>query len=613
MMLAQKWLCVHVFWALSCLLSDAFVPGQRRSTVLSQRTLERPSRFHRPGGSLLENTFGGEMEIEKDTKQQKLPFSDREMTVLTHIADPVPVTEEQFRQDEEYMLSAILEAETAGGERGVASAFPKPTVGAVLVADDGRILGKARSDFRNDAVRAAIAQAGLEVTPLSEWCVSWPSSEQLRKDLETSTLYVTLEPSSEREGTALPPITQLIELVGIPRVVIGCADPIQERHSKGAAALHSAGIEVRMGSVLEEECENLIVAYAQLANSKLHKMARTHFNLFGRPLGFLHCSVVDSDNIEAFARQGNAFGTKFGGQNLSFRKFGAYEIAPPPEVIWADDGDDDDFDDEEFLSVEFEDEDFQGDMSGTPMMPWYEQADAVVATFPKQGNGPSDDGSLAARLSGLKWLATHGCDLPAGVERIVVMDATDLKELPLKNGGPDLPNHVDIEKFWRANHRKPTRVLLRRGNEAQARAAADAAAAAAKAAAEAAAAAAAAIETGDAAKAAEAAIQWQKNAEESTKQIQDELLKSQALKRNLEEMGVIVELLDGSEPIDVMKHLGERSGLHTIVWRAGCWGERGVQSILAGAFQWVSAHLAVDAVGGKFWQLMLAENAVRLQ
>lgn len=112
-MLAQKWLCVHVFWALSCLLSDAFVPGQRRSTVLSQRTLERPSRFHRPGGSLLENTFGGEMEIEKDTKQQKLPFSDREMTVLTHIADPVPVTEEQFRQDEEYMLSAILEAETA--------------------------------------------------------------------------------------------------------------------------------------------------------------------------------------------------------------------------------------------------------------------------------------------------------------------------------------------------------------------------------------------------------------------------------------------------------------------------------------------------------------------
>jgi len=61
----------------------------------------------------------------------------------------------------------------------------------------------------------------------------------------------------------------------------------------------------------------------------------------------------------------------------------------------------------------------------------------------------------------------------------------------------------------------------------------------------------------------------------------------------------------------VMRHLGERNGLHAVVWRAGCWGERGVRAVLAGAFQWVSAHLAVDAVGGKFWQLMMAENAVQ--
>lgn len=76
-------------------------------------------------------------------------------------------------------------------------------------------------------------------------------------------------------------------------------------------------------------------------------------------------------------------------------------------------------------------------------------------------------------------------------------------------------------------------------------------------------------------------------------------------------MGAVVELVDGGDPIDVMKHLGKRHGYQSVVWRAGCWGERGVQSILAGAFQWVSAHLAVDAVGGKFWQLMLAERAVQ--
>jgi hypothetical protein len=36
-----------------------------------------------------------------------------------------------------------------------------------------------------------------------------------------------------------------------------------------------------------------------------------------------------------------------------------------------------------------------------------------------------------------------------------------------------------------------------------------------------------------------------------------------------------------------------------------------VKAVLAGAFQWVSAHLAVDAIGGRFWQLMLAERAVQ--
>lgn len=85
----------------------------------------------------------------------------------------------------------------------------------------------------------------------------------------------------------------------------------------------------------------------------------------------------------------------------------------------------------------------------------------------------------------------------------------------------------------------------------------------------------------------------------------------QQLRSKLESKGVVVETIEGGEPVDVMKHLGERNGLQTVVWRAGCWGQRGVQAILDGAFQWVSAHLAVDAVGGKFWQLMVAENAVQ--
>lgn len=86
---------------------------------------------------------------------------------------------------------------------------------------------------------------------------------------------------------------------------------------------------------------------------------------------------------------------------------------------------------------------------------------------------------------------------------------------------------------------------------------------------------------------------------------------SKDLKQRLTKLGVRVEVVKGADPIDIMNHLGKRSGYDSVVWRAGCWGNRGVDSILAGAFQRVSAHLAVDAVGGKFWQLMLAERALQ--
>ena len=57
-----------------------------------------------------------------------------------------------------------------------------------------------------------------------------------------------------------------------------------------------------------------------------------------------------------------------------------YEIAPPPESIWASDGTagDDEFSSEvdEFFDMEFEEEDEQENLVSNPMMPWYEQVDA---------------------------------------------------------------------------------------------------------------------------------------------------------------------------------------------------------------------------------------------
>lgn len=270
----------------------------------------------------------------------------------------------------------------------------------------------------------------------------------------------------------------------------------------------------------------------------------------------------------------------------------------------------DDADDDSFIDVDFEEE-YSDNLQGSPIMPWYSQCDAIVCTFPRKGNGHKKDETLAARLNGLKWLATHGEQLPAGVERILVMDATDLKDLPLTNGNRNLPGFVDVESFWKGVDRKPTRILLRRGVSMQARGAAKLAAMAAENAAAAAQAAAAAIESGDASKAAEAAIECQNSAEASMQVVLKELQEIQGLKSKLESFGVVVEMIEGGDPIDVMKHIGERNGYSTVVWRAGCWGTHGSTAVLEGAFQWISAHLAVDATGGKFWQLLLAENAIQ--
>ena len=93
---------------------------------------------------------------------------------------------------------------------------------------------------------------------------------------------------------------------------------------------------------------------------------------------------------------------------------------------------------------------------------------------------------------------------------------------------------------------------------------------AAAAAAEAAAKAIDAIESGDAELAAEAALECQEAAMASNEFIQNEIQKTQDLKQCLVKLGVKVEVIKGGgTPIDVMEHLGKRSGYNSVVWRAG--------------------------------------------
>ena len=198
-------------------------------------------------------------------------------------------------------------------------------------------------------------------------------------------------------------------------------------------------------------------------------------------------------------------------------------------------------------------------------------------------------------------MAQNGLTLDERVEKIVVLDATDIGDLPT-----GVVDGVDYAKLWSSG----TRVLLRKGENQREITEARKAAEAARAAAKAAEMAADAAETGDADKASKAASDALKIAKAGAKVAKKEMDSIMDARKHLESLGCTVSTVPGSRPRDVMEHLGEE-GKKLVVWRAGCWGERGVQSIEAGAFQSISAHIAVGGEGGIFWQTIVAEQCVQ--
>ena len=224
----------------------------------------------------------------------------------------------------------------------------------------------------------------------------------------------------------------------------------------------------------------------------------------------------------------------------------------------------------------------------TPITPVYPLADAVIVTLPQVGSSPDGRGGPDRRLAGIRWMASNGLTLDQKVEKIVVLDATDLPDLPLGSEGG-----FDYKRLWESG----IRVLLRKGENQRAVSEARAAAGAARAAADAAESAAEAAATGDVEKASKAAAAAMKIAEAGALAAKTAMEGIMERRRRLEEMGCRVESVGGGRPRDVMEHLG-REGKSLVVWRAGCWGEKGVQSIEDGAFQSMSAHIAVDGGGG---------------
>ena len=120
--------------------------------------------------------------------------------------------------------------------RGLGRTAPNPTVGCVLVAPDGKILGQARTADagRPHAETQALAQAGANAAG--------------------ATAYVTLEPCAHHGQTG--PCAQALIDAGVARVVVATLDPDPRTAGKGAAMLRAAGIGVSVG-VLEAQAKQL--------------------------------------------------------------------------------------------------------------------------------------------------------------------------------------------------------------------------------------------------------------------------------------------------------------------------------------------------------------------
>ena len=128
-------------------------------------------------------------------------------------------------------MTLLRALDLAAAARG--RAYPKPTVGAVLVAD-GEVIGEgATEEGGRHGEIVALEAAGDRA--------------------RGATLYVTLEPCAH-QGTT-PPCADAIVAAGVERVVVGSRDPNPEA-AGGVERLRAAGVDVEVADWFEARQQN---------------------------------------------------------------------------------------------------------------------------------------------------------------------------------------------------------------------------------------------------------------------------------------------------------------------------------------------------------------------
>ena len=146
------------------------------------------------------------------------------------------------RTDEDYLREALELA-----RRGIGLTAPNPNVGAVIVSDDGEVVGTGTHTY--DGLKHA------EILAL----------EQAGERARGATVFVNLEPCSHQGRTG--PCADALIAAGVRRVVAGVLDPNPLVSGQGFARLREAGVSVASG-LLADECQRLNEAFANYIRRK---------------------------------------------------------------------------------------------------------------------------------------------------------------------------------------------------------------------------------------------------------------------------------------------------------------------------------------------------------
>jgi diaminohydroxyphosphoribosylaminopyrimidine deaminase/5-amino-6-(5-phosphoribosylamino)uracil reductase len=160
---------------------------------------------------------------------------------------------------------ALMREALALAHGAIGLSEPNPRVGCLVVAADGRIVGRGHTQ-----------QAG---GPHAE-VVALRDAAQHGEDLHGTTVVVTLEPCAHHGRT--PPCCDALVDAGVGRVVFAVEDPNPLVAGQGAARLRAAGIEVASGPLAEAARELNIGFFSRMERQRPWVRLKAAVSLDGR-------------------------------------------------------------------------------------------------------------------------------------------------------------------------------------------------------------------------------------------------------------------------------------------------------------------------------------------